>query len=170
MLGRRIDRRELQRAVPGIQNIMPCTLRNKDSISDTEPMVDIQLVLASTHTHSRLPRLYPNDLICIRMHFHADVATDRNAHKRHLQMAPTPKCCAKTMVPPRCTKDICSKWFRAVIGLTVTFHGRMKFHTIRSFPQLVLHIYAASDGAVNRSESFLSLNYAKTPVYSTVLK
>ena len=161
MLRRRIDRRELQRAVSGIQNIMPCTTRHKGRISHTKPALYIQLVLAGAHTHSRLPCFHTNELICIRMHFHTDVTASRDTHERHLQMASAPERCAKMMILPRCAGDICSKWLRAVIGLTVASHRTMKFHDIRSFPHLVFHIYAAADGTVNHAESYLSILHVK---------
>ena len=158
MMRGRIDRRELQRAVPGIQNIMPCTLRNKNSISHAEPMVDIQLVSAGAHTYSCPPRFHTNELVCIGMHFHTDITAGRDAHERHLQMASAPIGCAKILILPCCAHDIRSKWGRTVIGLTVTFHRTMIVHDIRSFPQLLFHIYASADEAVNRMGRLSSLH------------
>lgn len=151
MMRGRIDRRELQWAVPSIQNIMPCTLRDKNSISHAEPVVDIQLISAGTHAYSCPPRFHTNELVCVGMHFHTDITTGRNAHERHLQMASAPIGCAKIIISPCCAHDIRSKWVRTVIGLTVTFHRTMIVHDIRSFPQLLFHIYAAADEAVNCS-------------------
>ena len=109
MIRGRIDGRELQRAASGIQNIMPCTLRNKSSISHAKPVVNIQLVSAGAHTHSCPPCLHTNELVCIRMHFHTDITADGNAHKRHLQMTSAPKGCAKILILPCCAHDIRSK-------------------------------------------------------------
>lgn len=158
MMRGRIDRRELQRAVPGIQNIVPCTLRNKNSISHAQPVVDIQLVSAGAHTYSCPPCFHTNELVCVGMHFHTDIAAGRNAHERHLQMASAPIGCAKILILPCCAHDIRSKWVRTVIGLTVTSHRTMIVHDIRSFPQLLFHIYASADEAVNLTGRLSSLH------------
>lgn len=80
MLGWCVKRREFQRAIPGIKNIVPCATWNKDGISHTKAAFGIQLFSASTHADKRLSLLYTEELICVRMHLHADLAKGRNIH------------------------------------------------------------------------------------------
>ena len=80
MVGRRIYRREFQRAISVVENIVPSARRHKDGIAHTKAALKVQFFSASAHSDKCLSSLYADELIRVRMNFHTDLAAGRDAH------------------------------------------------------------------------------------------
>ena len=133
VLRRRVNGGKHQGAVPSTQNIMPCAARHEHSISRAEVVANVQVFPARPHADKSLSAFHADELIRVRVHFHADVAAGRDAHQGHLQMMSCPKCAAEIVVMPRCARNIHNKWIAPVIGPTAVLHWMMRVHIIRSF-------------------------------------
>ena len=125
VLRRRVNGGKHQGAVPSIQNIVPCSTRHEHSISRAEVVTNIQVFPARSHTDKSLSAFHADELIRVRMHFHADVAAGRDVYQGHLQMMSCPKRAAEIMVMPRRARNIHNKWIAPVIDLTAVFHWMM---------------------------------------------
>lgn len=80
MLGRCIDGRELQGAIPGIENIVPCAPRHKDGIPCVKTALKICIFLARSHADKRLSPFHADELIRVGVHFQTNLAADRDVH------------------------------------------------------------------------------------------
>ena len=54
VVGRRIDRREFQRAIPGVDDVVPCAARQKNSFACTKLVLAIQPFFVASHADKRL--------------------------------------------------------------------------------------------------------------------
>lgn len=135
-VGRRIDGGELQRAISGIADIVPCSRRDKNAIACFQARLEIQRLFTGSHADKCPPALYPNKLIGIRVHLQANFAAGGNAHQGHLQTGPCPKRCAEILIFLCRTHDMGSKGRRSMVGHGSTpavSPGRMKLHMICFF-------------------------------------
>ena len=80
MLVRCIKCRQLQRTVPVVEDIMPCSAGHKNRISRTKMMLDVHLLFTRPHADNPSSLFHPDELFCDRVHFHPDLTTGRNAH------------------------------------------------------------------------------------------
>ena len=159
VVGRRVDRREFQRAIPGVNDVVPCTARHKNSIACTKPVLAVQPFSAAPHADKRLSFLHTDHLICFGVVLRADITANRNTHQGHLQVASCPKCGAEILILPRFTHDTNYKWIGAVIGraaVTAAPHRMVRFQnsTLLSVADL---FYAAAPASVRRRVSDLRM-------------
>ncbi len=59
MLGRRINRIQFQRDVPCIDDVMPCSGRDKYGVVGRDAAEEIQIIFAGAHFHKPLTLLNP---------------------------------------------------------------------------------------------------------------
>ena len=153
VVGRCVDRRESQRTIPGVNDVVPCTARHKNNFACTKLVPAIQPLLAASHADKRLSFFHTNHLICFGVVFHTDITANRDTHQGHLQVASCPKRGAEIFISPCFTHDVCYKRLGAVIGpagVTASLHRMMRFHTLHSFLSLTyfmrlrLLLYAAT--------------------------
>ena len=140
MLGRRIDRRKLQRAVPAVDNLVPCAARHKDGVSGAELLRDVRLFLTSSHVERCFSCFYTDKLICVRMHLPTYFTTEGDTHESHLQVTSCPNSCAKIPVLLSQLRDPGNKRPGAVIGFTMAAaipDREIRFHVIHSFLYLI---------------------------------
>ena len=98
----------------------------------------------------RLSLFYTYKLICVRAHFHTDIASGENANQGHLQMILCPKRRAKILILSRCAYYIRNKRLGSVIGIagvTTVPNGTMTFHILHFL--LYGTILCSMDTAVN---------------------
>lgn len=80
MVRRSIDGGQLQRAIPGITNIVPGSCRHKNAISGFQATLEIQGFFPIPHTNKRLPVFDPDELIGIRVHLYTYFPAGGNVH------------------------------------------------------------------------------------------
>ena len=80
VMGRRIDRRKLQRALSGVQNIVPCAAWHKDGLPRAEASLEIQLFPAISHADKRFSLFYTDELIRVGVDLRANLAAGDNTH------------------------------------------------------------------------------------------
>ena len=80
MMWRRINAVQLQRAIAGVYQIMPCSGWNYDSIVFIKASSELEAVFAVAHENNSLARFAAKELVCVRVNFKTDFTADRNTH------------------------------------------------------------------------------------------
>ena len=80
VLRRRINGRQLQRTISRVDHIVPGTAWHKNGIPRTKAALEVQIFPATSHADKRLSLFYADELIRVRVHFHADLAAGENTH------------------------------------------------------------------------------------------
>ena len=115
MLGRGINRIQLQRDIPCVDQVVPGSCGNNDRITTPDFSLEIKILPAKSHPDNSLTLFNPKKLVQIRMVFQPDILPCVDAHQGKLQMVPRPQRGAKGIVLPDGLADIDDERFRAVI-------------------------------------------------------
>ena len=79
-----VDRGKLQGTMSDVDDVVPCTAGDKNTVPLAELDLCVQTVLIVAHANQSDSGFHANELIRVRMNFQTDIATGRNAHERHL--------------------------------------------------------------------------------------
>ena len=90
VMRRRINRINFERLISGVNNIVPCTCRNKNSKSVAYGSLKIKTFLGSSHHSYAVSAFQSDKLVCVRMYFQTNLSANRDTHQRELQMTPCP--------------------------------------------------------------------------------
>lgn len=91
MLNGRIDRIQLNRLIPRVDQVMPCSSGDENGEILRYISLIVQAGLRASHHDSAPALLQTKKLIQVGMHLQADFSARRNAHQGELQMGPRPK-------------------------------------------------------------------------------
>ena len=128
MLGRRIDRIELERTFADVDDVVPRAGRNDNGGVGGHTTLITKRVAAITNINLGISAFNAYELINIRVHLNTDVVADRNTHKCELHMASGPESSAKIAVHVSRVIDIKYKRFGTVVANFGVFAAVMFLH------------------------------------------
>ena len=105
-----IDRGKLQGTMSDVDDVVPYTARDENTVSLAEFDLCIQTVLIVAHANQSNSRFHANELVCVFMNLQTDIATGMNAHERHLQICSGPEGRTEILVMSGGAHDVCREW------------------------------------------------------------
>ena len=99
-----------------VDDVVPCTAWNKQSISLTELYLCVQTILIAAHANQRNTCFHANELVCVRVNLQTDISAGGNTHESHLQIRSSPEGRAEILIVLGGTHDVRREWPRTMIG------------------------------------------------------
>ncbi|MGN8766635.1 hypothetical protein [Blautia massiliensis (ex Liu et al. 2021)] len=132
-----------------IFHVVPDPCRYKSHITRSEISAKIKTIPTLPHPDNGTAFLNPNYLVCIRMIFQPNLATRRDTHQRHLQMASCPNSHPEILILLRCI--FCMKNIRFLPKICVP-------------PMIIIHKKAPLPSSVTsyaqtKKEALINLKY-----------
>ena len=91
MLWRRVERIELQRTVPNVDDVVPRAGRNDDCIIPVHARFFAERMTAAARMNLGVTTFDADKLVNVFVHFNPNVAANGDTHKRELHIASRPK-------------------------------------------------------------------------------
>lgn len=99
---RRVKRIKLEGAIADIDDVVPCAGGNQDGVVSVNDRFFAEIVFAFAREYLGKSALDSDELVCIGVHFRADLSADGYAHQSELHMGSRPKRCAEVWVHIDC--------------------------------------------------------------------
>ena len=133
VLGRRVERAELERGVPHVDDIVPRARGNDDGIVSVHARFLPQRIATRAHIDLGAPLLDADELIHVGVHLRPDIPAYGNAHKGELHILPRPECGAEIAVHGGGVMDVADKRLISVIADLGMLAARTISHKSTSF-------------------------------------
>ena len=116
-----------------VDDVVPCTAWNKQTISLTEFYLCVQTILIVAHANQSGSRFYANELIRVRVNLQTDISAGGNTHESYLQIRSSPEGRAEILIVLGGTHDVRREWSGTMIAAACTavmFLTMICIHTI----------------------------------------